>query len=355
MRLADIDSDWLAGLLDGAGFEDFQLLSCEAVGHGTTADVVRLHLVSQVSGQPHSLIAKLPRLQHVEDPVAASIYGYGREAQSYRFFGEEPPCRIPLCYAAADEAGGHALILEDMAEDCSPGDQIAGCGVKEADAVVRELAGLHARYRRSGEIEALDWPNRRWRNATRSLSLFANGATAIRERYAESLGEAPLGVIDAVVPLISDWSAVVSFEPTLIHADPRVDNIIFEQRSEGIRACLIDLQSISVGDGAYDLAYFLTGSLDPEARASCERTLVAWHATQMRKVEPSFSDDKAWLRYRQCAISGLAGTVGAAGLLPGGEHVNALLIALLRRNCAAIIALDGLVGARSRIEEHRLQ
>lgn len=347
--LAGLDQAWLQGVLARAGYDarDLHLLSARPVGVGNTSEVARLALGGTLGGLPSTIIAKVPRLMPDGTSPPADLFGYDREVAAYRFFGRAPAFRIPRCFAAEQDAGTFSLLLEELGAGCRPGDQVAGCSLADADAVVAELTAMHARYWRTAEIGELEWANRRWLHAVRTAGMFARGVAVMRSRYADHLDEAALALIEAADPLIRDWAATAPFAPTLIHADPRVDNVIFERNG---RACLIDLQSISIGDAAFDLAYFLTGSLDPPDREACERRLVRGHAAAVRVVDPAYDDETAWRRYRQFALSGLIATVSAAGLLGDRAHVPQIA-ALARRNCAAVAALDGIAGARDRIDE----
>jgi aminoglycoside phosphotransferase (APT) family kinase protein len=347
--LAGLDEAWLQGVLARAGYDarDLRLLSTEPVGVGNTSEVARLRLGGALGLLPPTMIAKVPRLMPDGSTPPADLFGYDREVAAYRFFGRDPVFRIPRCFAGEQDAGTFSLLLEELGAGCRPGDQVAGCSIADADTVVAELTAMHARYWRSDEIDALDWANRRWLNAERTAGMFARGVAVMRLRYSDHLDETALALIEAADPLIRGWAATAPFAPTLIHADPRVDNVIFE--ADG-RACLIDLQSISIGDAAFDLTYFLTGSLDPADREACEKRLVRAHAVAIRAVEPAYDDETAWRRYCQFALSGLIATVSAAGLLGERSHVPQIA-ALARRNCAAVAALDGIAGARDRIAE----
>lgn len=348
--LAGLDTGWLRRVLARSGRDlgEAEVVRAEPVGVGNTSEVARLTLRGGGS-LPVTLIAKVPRLLPDGSEPPAELFGYDREVEAYRFFGAEPAFRIPRCFAAEQGADGFVLLLEELGDGCRPGDQIAGCGVADAAAVVAQLAALHARYWRSADAEGRAWINRRWLHAERTAAMFAGGVAVMRPRYADFLDEAALRLIEDAAPLIRDWAATAPFEPTLIHADARVDNVIFEA---GGRACLIDLQSVSIGDAAFDLAYFLTGSLEPADRAACEERLVRAHAAAIRMVDPAFDDAMAWRRYRQFAIAGLIATVSAAGLL-GDRAIVPQIAALARRNCAAVAALDGIAGARERIAEGR--
>jgi aminoglycoside phosphotransferase (APT) family kinase protein len=178
--------------------------------------------------------------------------------------------------------------------------------------------------------------------------MFARGAIVMRERYADQLGAAALATIDQVAPLVGPWSAATSAVERLIHTDARVDNIIFKRTALGVEACLIDLQSMAIGDPAYDVAYFLSGSLDPADRAACERRLVEAHAAALPAGAIS-SAISAWENYRQYAIAGMVATVSAASMLPQSPPIDRLLVALARRNCAAVQELGGVEAAQRRI------
>ncbi|MDT1091306.1 phosphotransferase, partial [Pseudomonas aeruginosa] len=63
----------------------------------------------------------------------------------------------------------------------------------------------------------------------------------------------------------------------LIHGEPRVDNVLFEDLPCGPRAWLIDWQFASLGSPMFDLAYFLSGSLEPADRRAVEEGMIKAH------------------------------------------------------------------------------
>ena len=111
----------------------------------------------------------------------------------------------------------------------------------------------------------------------------------------------------------------------MIHGDPRVDNILFEPADHGIRACLIDWQSLRVGDPQYDVAYFLSGSVSPEIRRAIERELLGRICRDLAEEDPGYTVDTALTGYRMNIVSGLWLTVIAAAYMERTEH-NADLI-----------------------------
>ena len=351
-HIDEISPRWIDQVFAHAGLHAplVASLQIEPFGQGTASTVARLTLLyaGDPRHAPRTLIAKFPKITATGAAPDAQLLGYEREVMAYRFFQSTPAFRLPKCYFADIRADGvFNLILEELCDDCWPGNQITGCSIAEARAVVDTLAQLHAAYCDTPELHALSWPKRRRQLADQSARLFAAGAAVIRERNRGELGAAALATIDGVAPLVGPWSATTSTPETLIHTDARVDNIIFERTPRGINACLIDLQSMAIGAPAHDLAYFLSGSLEPAERAQCERELVAKHAAVLIAAGAKLDPAMAWERYRQHAIAGLVATVCAAAILPNSPAIDRLLVTLARRNCAAVQELDGIEAARA--------
>jgi hypothetical protein len=338
-----IDADWLQRAFAAGGAVPVQRIAGLAgvmpVGHGTSRSVVRVqagyndgHVTA-----PTSAICKIGRLPARADGSASP---FAREAKAYTWFGRAPAFRIPaLYYAASDETGLANLVLEDLGAQAEPGDQIAGCSIEQAAAVVRELARLHRAYWKSAELDRL-----LWLHDPRSLApAYAAGARVLREWLGERIGAAAFPIIDGFAPLVNRWLDARPAFRTLVHGDPRVDNVLFERlRGGGTRACLIDWQLVRAGDPQYDVAYFLSGSVAPEDRRACERDLVAEHARAIAELDPAYTPEKALESYRFNIVSGLWLTGVAAAFIQRTDHNARLLEALVARNVAAIRDWDGL-------------
>ncbi|MGE4323277.1 MAG: phosphotransferase [Sphingobium sp.] len=350
-----MDHLWLQRMFKAAGVDVPRIAMVhrvEPIGNGTTSQVCRLHFGynADAAGYPHRVVAKVPngRAGGMGDQV--QFYGYDREVDAYRFFGANPPFRIPGHYfAQARSADSFCLVMEDVEDNGRPGDQIAGCSVEEAEAVVREFTAMHRHYINDASVNALSWPIRPADRADAIARLYARGMERFR-RYAGEMTARDMAIMDAVIPLAGPWTAARPPFETLIHGEPRVDNIMFQHGEDGVRACLIDLQQITLGDPIFDLAYFLSGSIDPVDRASCERRLVSDHAAALHAVHPAYDPEDAWERYCQNAISGLLATVGATALVEPTPHIDRLLVTLARRNCATIADLDGIDAAQRKID-----
>lgn len=345
-----IDADWLQRAFAAGGAVPAQRIAgignVTPIGHGTSSTAVRVSVgynVGRITA-PTSAICKLGRLPQSVDPAASPFV---REAKAYAFFGPAPAFRIPTAYfAASDETGLANLVLEDLSATAVPGDQIAGCSIEAGAAVVRELALLHRTYRASPELDRLDWLS----DPRRMAPVYLAGARALREWLSDRISAAAFPIIDGFGRLVERWLAARPAHRTLVHGDPRVDNVLFERSPGGAtRACLIDWQLVMSGDPQYDVAYFLSGSLCPEDRRACERDLVAEHARAIAEVDPAYTVDAALASYRFQIVSGLWLTGVAAAFIPRTAHNAALLTALAERNTAAVRDWDGLAAIEARL------
>ncbi len=331
-----ISADWLQRAFAAGGVVIPQRLALEPeitpIGHGTTSETVRVR-ASYNSGTitaPTSAICKIGR------PLPNALgttSPFERERQAYALFGPEPAFRVPRVYfSAADASGLCNLLLEDLSVSARPGDQIAGCSFADASAVVRELARFHCAWWNRTELDETEWLSR----PHQFLPAYAKGAAVIAEWLADRIAPDALGVMHAFGALAARWLDQAVARRTLIHGDPRVDNILFEETPQGTRACLIDWQSLRLGDPMADVAYFLSGSVSPDDRRAGERDLLAQYVSIIAKVDPTYTIELAIASYRANMVSGLWMTVIAAAYVERTEHNADLLVALLMRNASAV-------------------
>jgi aminoglycoside phosphotransferase (APT) family kinase protein len=126
---------------------------------------------------------------------------------------------------------------------------------------------------------------------------------------------------------------------TLVHGDYRADNILFDPQGE---IALLDFQLIGSGSGAYDLAYFVTQSLDLAVATEHERALFERWAERLRSNGVPASDLAGeWDRYRAAALFCLVYPVVASrGMDVSDPRQRALLETMSIRFGRAIEALD---------------
>jgi hypothetical protein len=113
---------------------------------------------------------------------------------------------------------------------------------------------------------------------------------------------------DAIREVGPRWTAAMpgllddlATEPTtMTHGDWRADNLLFEP--DGSVAAL-DFQLIGTGRGTYDLAYFITQSLDPADASKHEQALFDRWRSAVAAAGVSPEDiAPAWEDYRKAAL-----------------------------------------------------
>ena len=337
-----ITGDWFLRALAAGGVARPQRLATEPavtpLGHGTTSTVVQIH-ASYNSGTLTSPSDTVCKIGATAGKSFDGIGPYERERRAYELFGAEPPFRVPrLYFGASDSEGRTNLLFEDLSTHARPGDQIAGCSRNEAEAAVSELGRFHRAYLARPEVLGLDWLSQR----DGFLPAYGRGADVLREWLGGRITGADLDLIAAFGELAPAWVAIEPRHASLIHSDPRVDNVIFEDTEDGTRACLIDWQALASGDPQYDVAYFLSGSVTPENRRAWERDLVARHAGILAEALPGYTASEALCAYRGNVVSGLWMTVIAAAFAERNPHNEMLLTTLIERNTAVIRDWDAL-------------
>ncbi|AOH83282.1 hypothetical protein AWL63_04145 [Sphingomonas panacis] len=323
------------------------LARLEPVSTGNVSATARVHINYNIPSQtaPTSLIAKFHPKTPRPGGMAEKLGYYPREAAVYGLFGMDPPVQTPRLYYA--ETGGAGtkvnLVLEDLGKDFVPGDQVKGCNAAEAEAVIDQLARLHAHFLNSERLGQIDWGIEHVLGAPELEAAYNAGILAFHERFSGQLSAEEFAIIEGFSPLIARWCDLRPKFVTLLHGDPRVDNVMFAANEDGTpSAYLIDWQLARLGDPQMDVAYFLTGSLSPTDRRSCEMRLIRRHAATLRAVDPQYTDDVALAAHRLNAVSGLAYTVASSYNIVSTPASDALLLALARRNCSAVADWESL-------------
>jgi aminoglycoside/choline kinase family phosphotransferase len=146
-----------------------------------------------------------------------------------------------------------------------------------------------------------------------------------------------------------EWAAVelrtvmqrLFYEPplTVIHHDFQADNLLFGRTSESVPLVVIDWQMLVRGRGPVDLAYLLSGSVDPEDRRRHELDLVSRYAVSWR--QPGFGAttlSNAWRTIAPPCCCRRSGLALAVGLHSGHDsHRGAFWDVLFQRQICALV------------------
>lgn len=271
------------------------------VGIGVSSAVYRVMLEGE--GCPSSVIVKLPALDEAAVFTSTMLRMYIREVRFFDELAAASPIRVPACYHGAvdPDTSGFVVVMEDLGS-LRAVDQVAGMEISDAERAVDELAAWHATWwRRADELAdrgvavSLDDPIY---PAILPL-VFAEGWAKVNATMPVQSSIAAVGPAfgEALPGLLTTLAEAPT---TLTHGDYRADNILFD--ADGSVA-LLDFQLTGVGSGAYDLAYFVTQSLDQATAHEHERALYArWQDGLRRGGVPERDLAGLWEKYRVGAL-----------------------------------------------------
>lgn len=285
-----------------------------AEGVGFIGLNVRVHLEYDAAygAGPATLIAKFPSPDEGSRAIG-NLYGlYEREVRFYGDLAGRVGLSTPRCYFAAWDAGaGRSLILlEDLAHTGDVGDQVAGCSGDQAAIALEALASFHARWWRNPELADIAWlPN----GADLVRGSMTQAYPAVWAPFLELHGHFLSPAARAAVPKLAEKTLQLMDlleargDLTLIHGDYRLDNMFFGRPGASYGMTVIDWQSPNRGWGAYDIAYFISGSLPPEERRACEMDVLRlYHERLVAGGVPDYPFETLFEDYRRSLLAYLA-------------------------------------------------
>jgi len=286
---------------------------------------------------PASLFVKLAP----SDPAHRQMIGATgmgeREAQFFSDVAGTVDLLVPGCPFAASAGDLFVLLLEDLTvRDCRFFPEMTGVDADAAAVALEDLARFHARFESETERERVaPWlrtPSRRMSEATAGLMRMVLDANA--ERLSPTyvavgeLYEQHHAWFDEI------WHAG---PPTYIHGDLHVGNVYLDAGRVGF----VDWGLSRTSTHLRDMSYFLTMSVDVEARRANERELIQGYLDALRAAgghDYSFAD--AWAAHRlQASYTVVATFLAYMPSYASGDGV-ALGDNLLMRANAAIEDLE---------------
>ena len=285
----ELTTDWLRALL---GQPELGSIEIEPLGSsvGLLGDLARIRISDpRPASMPTSLIVKLPTADPAGHEVGRMLRAWAREVAFYTEIAPASPgARVPRCYGTqADEnAGRWVVVLEDCEAD--PVDHSAGATPAQMLAATVALADFHATWWESPSTP--HWmPAVSGQNFGGLQAAWTANHPAFTERYAKLLPATSVDVLNRFTPQLASWAAKAATEPTtIVHADYRLDNLLFH---DGL-VTMIDWQTALRGPGAMDLSCFLATSLPVDARRENEETLIERYLQQLE--HRSIVVDRTW-------------------------------------------------------------
>jgi hypothetical protein len=337
--VSDLDTmstEWLtqalqqSGLLQHASVSAFQWT---IIGTGKMGDNARLQLQydGEAGDAPSSLVAKLPAKDDTARGMAAAMGAYQKEVLFYQQLAKETSVRIPQVYVSLiDEQGADFIILMEDLAPAEPGDQFVSESFARSQAVLSEAAQLHADFYQHKNL--LDHPAITQTDADSAAfgqSLLEQQWEGFKQRFGHGLNAECLAFGDRYITAHVAWTQTYQGPKTLIHGDLRTENILY---SPGNAATLVDWQTAMASCGLADVAYFLGGSLDTEARRQHEQNLLEGYRVKLNALGVELSAADCWQQYRQFSIHALMITILGAMFSEPDERADAMFLIMAQRH-----------------------
>lgn len=358
--LADLDPDWLTFALRTGGViaAPTRVVSCETTvlgtGEGFAGDLARLAVVYADGSGPATMVAKIPT--SIDDNRSGSemLGVYEREIRMYQHILPTLGVPVPALYFAdvdpnpdwdaqmdalaklerlpvwllrivswflqrflKPEPRASVLLLEDLAP-AEIGDQVAGASVDRVGRVLEVAARYHA----------ATWEDRAPHPGPWLVSggiaprFFQASFLGTRRRFLRGEGRHVSPHMKTLLDrLRRDGMARgirlhTELPQCLLHGDLRLDNMFF---ANGDVRALIDWQLARIGPAVIDVAYFVSGSLDPAVPESAVDALLSrYHAALVAAGVDDYPHERFLADYDDGLLSVL-GSLTALELLDMGD------------------------------------
>jgi len=197
---------------------------------------------------------------------------------------------------------GAVLLLEDLAP-AEVGDQLDTMDANRLESVLTAIARAHAASWGRPELDQVAWLPRS--DAAPSLlgAFYRRARKPFLQNFHSKVSDELMVLADRTNNLVTQITAALSREPrTLLHGDLRVDNLFFDgPRPEDV--IFTDWQVPCRGKGVYDLAYFLTGTLQPGATVEAEEDCVGiYHRALLEAGVSNYDLDGCLAEYRVAVL-----------------------------------------------------
>ncbi|WP_439813719.1 phosphotransferase family protein [Zavarzinia sp. CC-PAN008] len=346
---SDVTPDWMTAVLRQAGrLGDGRVtdIAAKGVGHGQVGDSIRFTLTyaGPADGAPATLVGKFAAADPTSKATGATLQLYLREVAFYRDVAASVAINTPrILFAQFDPAtNDFTLLMEDQAP-ARPGDQLAGCSAADAAVVMDQAAALHGPRWGDPTLGSLPWlqPNEQVRAMIRQV--FPTVQAGFRARYADLLEEEFQVVGDALAAGVNAYMDHVAGAITVTHGDFRLDNMLFDVQGGAQPLATLDWQTVALGPGASDVAYFLGAGLPTELRRAHEVELLRrWHEGLKRHGVRDYDWDQCWRDYRLYAFSGTFTAVFASMNVERTPRGDAMFMTMARRHAQQILDHDGI-------------
>lgn len=344
----EITPEWLTQALRAGGVGKrarIANLDATTVGTGQMGRNVRFELGwdSEAPDLPASVVGKFPSDDPKSRATGSAQGAYEKEVRFYNELAHTVRIRTPRCFFADVEpqSGDFVMLMEDLAPAVQ-GDQLAGCSLYQAGLALAEASRLHAPRWGDPTLEAVPFLATPGPDTAQLLQAMYKALwPGFAERYASSLSQEALDLSQRLGERLASWVLANTTPLTLVHGDYRVDNMMFGTETGGHPLAVVDWQTVGLGGGLADVAYFMGASLLPEDRVRCEESLVREYHAQLRAggVE-GYSWDQCFHDYRRNTFGGVVMAVVASMIVEQTDRGDEMFVAMASRHAAHALELE---------------
>jgi hypothetical protein len=332
---ADLTPRWLGEVLGAP------VTSVEVIDHAfATNQRARIGLTYDEPGTgPASLFVKLAPLDEGHRQMIGAIGMGVREVQFYADVAASLDLLVPGCLYAGSEGDLFVLLLEDLAaRGCRfAGNGEWGVGADEAAGALEDLARFHARFESASARDAVaPWL------AAPDPGPGSEATAAVMRMVLDQHGETFPPAYRTICQLYAEHHARFhemwhAGPQTYVHGDLHIGNVFLDGRRVGF----IDWGLSRTSTHLRDVSYFLTMSVDVEARRVDERALLQTYLDSLRSAGGlDIPFEEAWRQHRlQASYTVIATFLAYTPSYMAGDGV-ALGDALIARAHAALDDLD---------------
>ncbi|GAA1705814.1 phosphotransferase [Microbacterium sediminicola] len=331
---SEITDEWLSQVL---GTRGLRVEEVTGIGTGAMALTLRVRYSGAESG---TVIVKLASEDESVRNLGLMMGAYVREVAFYQNIRDHIVGPLPgHHYSALDHAEGWFTLVMHDATDTVPGDQLVGATVAQAEIVMRTLAKVHAPVwndEKFGEISPFAGDDTNFM----STALLSGTVPTFTEKYGDRFPDELGDVLRRYAAVADQHNADRRAPFGLVHADARLDNVLFGGVDE---ALLVDWQTVQWGHVMTDVSYFLGSSLTVEERREHEARLVRlYHDTLIANGVTDFAWEHAWEEYRRQVFWGIAMPLVSAVFVEGTERTEEMFLNWAIRSCQQAIDLGSL-------------
>ncbi len=337
----DITPEWVTQLLQSSGYDTrVSDVSVQQIGTGQVGATYRFSL-TQSGGGPATIVGKFPSNDALSKAAGKSHMTYIRESRFYQLFAGQKPLPLPQhLYIAFDEdSHDFTLIMHDLPHH-QVGNQLSFPSRAECILAMGAAAAIHAAWWGDAKLDTFDWLN-----GTKAVppaldveTLYTMFWPAFCDRYGDRVTPDMLEVGAAYFGKVGAWSEASVGSRCLTHNDFRPDNMMFNENDPQQPIVVVDWQTVGVGSGASDIAYFMGTALEPAVRKADEAALFAhYRQSLINNGVPEHDTLTLWDGYRRAAFGGFLMGVTASIVVQQTDRGDAMFLAMCERSAAMVL------------------